>query len=111
MISRKNFVIDQKVLLFHSQLKLFPGKLRSRWIEPFVVTNVFHHGAVEIKSLKTNKIFKVNGHRLIPLMVFKWIKLVELTTLNKFAAWEATQEIDSSFFSLLIAFFYIHIFH
>jgi len=65
-ISRKSFLVGQKVLLYHSRLKLFPGKLRSRWVGPFVVTNVFSHGAVEIQSLKTNKVFKVNGHRLKP---------------------------------------------
>ncbi|XP_031116495.1 uncharacterized protein LOC116020153 [Ipomoea triloba] len=65
-ISRKIFSIGQKVLLYHSRLKLFPGKLRSRWVGPFVVTNVFPHGAVEIHSLETGKSFKVNGHRLKP---------------------------------------------
>jgi hypothetical protein len=45
-------------------LKLFLGKLRSRWIGPFVVSNVFSYGAVEITSLKTNKVLKVNGHQL-----------------------------------------------
>ena len=50
MILRKNFVVGQKVLLFYYRLKLFPCKLRSRWIGPFVVTNVFTHGAVEIKK-------------------------------------------------------------
>ena len=38
----------QKILLYQSQLKLFPGKLHSHWIGLFVVTNVFHYGAVEI---------------------------------------------------------------
>ncbi|KAK4381804.1 hypothetical protein Sango_2933000 [Sesamum angolense] len=66
IISRKEFNIGQKVLLFHSKLKLFSGKLRSRWIGPFIVTNVFSHGAVEIKSPTTQKLFKVNGHRLKP---------------------------------------------
>ncbi|KAJ8749092.1 hypothetical protein K2173_013699 [Erythroxylum novogranatense] len=66
ILTRKEFSIGQKVLLYHSKLKLFPGKLRSRWIGPFVVTNVFSHGAVEIKSLDTFKVFKVNGHRLKP---------------------------------------------
>ncbi|XP_044471331.1 uncharacterized protein LOC123200247 [Mangifera indica] len=66
MISRKTFHVGQKVLLYHSKLKLFPGKLRSRWISPFVVTNVFSHGAVEIQSTSTNKNFKVNRHRLKP---------------------------------------------
>ena len=63
---RKNFEVGQKVLLFHSLFKLFLGKLRSRWVGPFVVINIFPHGAVEIRSLKTGKEFKVNGHRLKP---------------------------------------------
>ena len=45
---------------------MFLGKLRSRWIGPFVVTNVFPHGAIEIQSLATSKVSKVNGHRLKP---------------------------------------------
>ena len=48
MISRKEFKVGQKVLLYHSWLRLFLRKLHSRWIGPFVVTNVFPHGAVEI---------------------------------------------------------------
>ncbi|CAN6583798.1 unnamed protein product [Malus baccata var. baccata] len=60
------FSIGQKVLLFNSRLRLFPGKLRSKWIGPFIVTNVFPHGAVQIQSLKTQQEFKVNGHRLKP---------------------------------------------
>jgi hypothetical protein len=66
MITRKEFNVGDKVLLYHSRLKLFPGKLRSRWIGPFVVSNVFPYGAVEITSLETNKVLKVNGHRLKP---------------------------------------------
>ncbi|KAH9649231.1 hypothetical protein KPL70_025906 [Citrus sinensis] len=65
-ILRKNFEVGHKVLLFHSHLKLFPSKLRSQWVGPFVVINIFPHGAVEIKSLKTGKEFKVNGHRMKP---------------------------------------------
>ncbi|KAJ9167468.1 hypothetical protein P3X46_022119 [Hevea brasiliensis] len=66
LILRKQFVIEQKVLLYNSILKLMSGKLRSRWIGPFVVTNVFPYGEVEIQSLGTNKVFKVNGHRFKP---------------------------------------------
>ncbi|CAL9018977.1 unnamed protein product, partial [Prunus brigantina] len=65
-ILRKTFERGQKVLLFNSRLKLFPGKLRSRWIGPFVITNVFDHGAVEIQNIKDGSTFKVNGHRLKP---------------------------------------------
>ncbi|CAJ2636510.1 unnamed protein product [Trifolium pratense] len=64
MISRKEFSVGQQVLLFNSHLKLMDGKLRSKWIGPFVVTNVFPSGAIEIKSTGTGKVFKVNGQRL-----------------------------------------------
>ena len=64
LVSRKTFVVGQRVLLYNSKLKLMPGKLRSRWIGPFVITNVLSHGAVEIQSPDTGKVFKVNGHRL-----------------------------------------------
>ena len=66
IIFRKEFKVGQKVLLYHSRLRLFPGKFRSCWIGPFVVTNVFPHGAVEIQSLAASKVFKVNGHKLKP---------------------------------------------
>ncbi|XP_071939872.1 uncharacterized protein [Coffea arabica] len=47
-VSRKSFVVGQKVLLYHSRLKFFPNKLCSRWIGPFVISNIFHYGAVKI---------------------------------------------------------------
>ena len=63
-ILRKEFHIGQKVLLFNPCLKLIFGKLRSRWDDPFVITNIFSHGAVEIKNEVTDKVFEVNGHQL-----------------------------------------------
>ncbi|CAN6583444.1 unnamed protein product [Malus baccata var. baccata] len=66
MIRGKMFVVGHKVLLFNSHIRLFSGKLRSKWIGHFVVTNVFPYGAVQIQSLKTGHDFKVNGHRLKP---------------------------------------------
>ncbi|XP_058003701.1 uncharacterized protein LOC131180105 [Hevea brasiliensis] len=59
-ISRKEIKEGDLVLLFNSRLKLFPGKLRSRWSGPFKVTQVFSHGAVEAWS-ETSGAFKVNG--------------------------------------------------
>jgi hypothetical protein len=56
-------------------LKLFPGKLRSLWIGPFVVSNVFPYDAVEITSLETNKVLKVNRHHLKPFYEGKTTKL------------------------------------
>ncbi|XP_031261186.1 uncharacterized protein LOC116119381 [Pistacia vera] len=65
-IVRKSFSPNKKVWLFNSKLCLFPGKLRSRWDGPFIVLNVFPHGAVEIRNPKTGLVFKVNGQRLKP---------------------------------------------
>ena len=65
-IHRKNFTEGQKVLLYHSKLQLFPGKLKSKWLGPFIVTKVYPHGVVDIFSPSTGKSFKVNGQRLKP---------------------------------------------
>ena len=51
-ITRKEFTAGQQVLLFNSRLKLFPGKLRCRWSEPFTVTKVFSHGEAEVSHPK-----------------------------------------------------------
>ena len=64
ILTRKEFHVGDKVLLYHSRLKLFPRKLRSCWIGPFIVSNIFPYDAVEITSLETNKVLKINGHRL-----------------------------------------------
>ena len=62
-LNRKEFEPGQQVLLFNSRLKLFPGKLKSRWTGPYTVMKVFPYGAVEIKG-DTGPEFKVNGQRL-----------------------------------------------
>ncbi|XP_074290562.1 uncharacterized protein LOC141617277 [Silene latifolia] len=64
MISRRVFQMGEKVLLFQNRLRLFSGKLRSRWMGSYEVVKVFQHGAIEIKCLKTGKVLKVNGQRL-----------------------------------------------
>ncbi|KAL4360559.1 hypothetical protein GQ457_04G022110 [Hibiscus cannabinus] len=60
----KDYQPGQQVLLFNSRLKLFPGKLKSRWSGPFIITHVSPHGAITIKSPKDDNEFKVNGQRL-----------------------------------------------
>ncbi|KAB2600254.1 S ribonuclease [Pyrus ussuriensis x Pyrus communis] len=82
MIRSKTFSIGQKVLLFNSRLCLFPGKLRSKWIGPFVVTNVFPYGAVQIQSLRNGQELKVNGHRLKPYYANVEGQIVEDNTLH-----------------------------
>ena len=65
-IQRKEFWEGQLVLLYNSRLKLFPGKLRSKWSGPFVIHKVFPHGAIELKNQANGDTFKVNGQRLKP---------------------------------------------
>ncbi|KAK8652157.1 hypothetical protein V6N13_061179 [Hibiscus sabdariffa] len=64
----RQFLPGQQVLLFNSRLKLFPGKLKSRWSGPFEITQVAPHRAITIKSLKDGQEFKVNGQRLKPYL-------------------------------------------
>ena len=64
-IVRKHFTPGQQVLLFNSRLRLFPGKLKSRWSGPFIVTQVFPHGTIEITHPDKGT-FKVNGQRVKP---------------------------------------------
>nr|XP_027124268.1 uncharacterized protein LOC113740960 [Coffea arabica] len=68
LVRTKHFSVGQKVLLFNSRLKFMPGKLRSRWMGPYAIVNIFSNSVVEIRSLETDKSFKVNGHRLKPLI-------------------------------------------
>ncbi|GKA83960.1 hypothetical protein Tco_0805555 [Tanacetum coccineum] len=45
------------------RLKIFSGKLKSRWSGPFTVVQVFPYGTVEL-SQNSGPNFKVNGHRI-----------------------------------------------
>jgi len=42
-----------KVLLYDSRLHLFPRKLSSSWMGPYIVSRVFPYGAVEITDPET----------------------------------------------------------
>nr|GEU36147.1 reverse transcriptase domain-containing protein [Tanacetum cinerariifolium] len=57
------FNVGDQVLLFNSHLKIFPGKLKTRWSRPFTITQVFPYGTVEL-SQHNGPNFKVNGHRV-----------------------------------------------
>ncbi len=63
-IKPRQFHEGQKVLLYNSKLKLFPGKLKSRWTGPYTVHKVYPHGAVDIQDPVSGAIWKVNGQRL-----------------------------------------------
>ncbi|GJU85999.1 reverse transcriptase domain-containing protein [Tanacetum coccineum] len=62
-IKNRVFNVGDRVLLFNSRLKIFSGKLKSRWSGPFTVVQVFPYGTVEL-SQNSGPNFKVNGHRI-----------------------------------------------
>ncbi|XP_070004091.1 uncharacterized protein [Nicotiana sylvestris] len=59
----KKFKVADLVLLFNSRLRLFPGKLKSKWTGPFEVVHVTPFGALDLKN-KNGEVFKVNGNRV-----------------------------------------------
>ncbi|GKA83090.1 reverse transcriptase domain-containing protein [Tanacetum coccineum] len=62
-IKNRVFNVGDQVLLFNSRLKIFSGKLKSRWSGPFTIANVYPYGTIEL-SQKDGPNFKVNGHRV-----------------------------------------------
>ena len=63
-ILRKSFTPGDKVLLYNSQLHLFPGKLYSRSSGPFIVRIIFPYRAIDIENSEDGNLFKVTGQRL-----------------------------------------------
>ncbi|GJV14134.1 reverse transcriptase domain-containing protein [Tanacetum coccineum] len=49
-IKNRVFNVGDRVLLFNSRLKIFSGKLKTRWTGPFTVAQVFPYGTVELSS-------------------------------------------------------------
>nr|GEV24456.1 reverse transcriptase domain-containing protein [Tanacetum cinerariifolium] len=62
-IKNRIFNVGDRVLLFNSRLKIFLGKLKTRWSGPFTITKVFPYGTIELSQLDGLN-FKVNGHRV-----------------------------------------------
>ncbi|XP_070003175.1 uncharacterized protein [Nicotiana sylvestris] len=59
----KEFKVGDMVLLFNSRLRLFSGKLKSKWSGPFEVVGITPYGAIDLKN-KNGEVFRVNGHRV-----------------------------------------------
>ncbi|KAI3744489.1 hypothetical protein L1987_57571 [Smallanthus sonchifolius] len=51
----KDFKCGDRVLLYNSRLKLFPGKLKSRWTGPYTVKEIFPYGTVELQDGEGNR--------------------------------------------------------
>ncbi|XP_075475898.1 uncharacterized protein LOC142515052 [Primulina tabacum] len=62
-IIRREFKVGEAVLVYNSRLRLFPGKLKSRWSGPFTIAKVFPSGAVVLHDGKDGT-FTVNAQRL-----------------------------------------------
>ncbi|GJZ40245.1 reverse transcriptase domain-containing protein [Tanacetum coccineum] len=62
-IKNRIFNVGDRVLLFNSRLKIFSGKLKTRWSGTFTITKVFPYGTIEL-SQSDGPNFKVNGHRV-----------------------------------------------
>ena len=60
-IFRREFKAKDQVMLFNSRLKLFPGKLKSKWSGPYTVVSSTTFGAVTLRTSNGEE-FKVNGH-------------------------------------------------
>ena len=62
-ILRREFKAGDQVLLFNSKLKLFLGKLKSKWSRPYTVVSSTNFGALTLRT-SNHEEFKVNGQRL-----------------------------------------------
>nr|GEV45792.1 reverse transcriptase domain-containing protein [Tanacetum cinerariifolium] len=85
-IKNRIFNVGDQVLLFNFCLKIFSGKLKTRWSGPFTITEVYPYGTAKL-SHADGLNFKVNCHRLkhyyggdVPPMANEFRDQVELTT-------------------------------
>nr|GEY84949.1 reverse transcriptase domain-containing protein [Tanacetum cinerariifolium] len=62
-IKNRIFNIGDQVLLFNSRLKIFSGKLKSRWSGPFTIAKIYPYGTAKLVHPDGCN-FKVNCHRL-----------------------------------------------
>ncbi|CAA7046318.1 unnamed protein product, partial [Microthlaspi erraticum] len=67
LIRLKDFKVGDSVLLYNSKLRLFPGKLRSKWAGPFKIHEVLPYGSLTLLN-QEGKEFTVNGHRCKPYL-------------------------------------------
>ncbi|XP_073318147.1 uncharacterized protein [Primulina huaijiensis] len=62
-IIEREFKEGENVLLYNSRLRLFPGKSKSQWSGPFVISKVYPSGVVELQDGKDGT-FTVNAQQL-----------------------------------------------
>nr|GEY80227.1 ribonuclease H-like domain-containing protein [Tanacetum cinerariifolium] len=62
-IKNRIFNVGDQVLLFNFRLKIFSGKLKSRWSGPFTISEIYPYGTAKLVHPDGCN-FKVNCHRL-----------------------------------------------
>nr|GEZ93723.1 reverse transcriptase domain-containing protein [Tanacetum cinerariifolium] len=62
-IKNRIFNVGDQVLLFNSRLKIFSGKLKSRWSDLFIISEIYPYGTAKLIHPDGCN-FKVNCHRL-----------------------------------------------
>nr|GFA47052.1 reverse transcriptase domain-containing protein [Tanacetum cinerariifolium] len=62
-IKNRIFNVGDQVLLLNSRLKIFSGKLNSRWSGPFTISEIYPYGTTKLIHPDGCN-FKVNCHRL-----------------------------------------------
>ncbi|GKC23126.1 reverse transcriptase domain-containing protein [Tanacetum coccineum] len=67
-IKNRVFNVGDQVLLSNSRLKMFSGKLKSRWSGPFTISHVFPYGTIEL-SQNSGPNFKDCAGFLKPLVL------------------------------------------
>ena len=102
LITRKNFNQGDQVLLYDSKLHLFSGKLKSRWIGPFIVQQAYPNGSVDLLNLNDNRVFKVNGHRLKPYVV------QQTANREEFSSWTLHEALRLHIWEWLLQYLRIH---
>ncbi|TMW81748.1 hypothetical protein EJD97_008030 [Solanum chilense] len=60
---KRESMVEDLVLLDNSRLCWLPGKLKSKWTGPYLITQLFPHGAIELET-KEGVRFKVHGERI-----------------------------------------------
>ena len=60
---KQEFMVGDLVLLDSSRLHWLPGKLKSKWTDPYLINQLFPHEEVELET-KEGVRFKVNGQRI-----------------------------------------------
>ena len=61
--AKQEFMVGDLVLVDSFGVPCLPGKLKSKWTGPYLITQVFTHGKVELETNEGVR-FKVNGERI-----------------------------------------------